>query len=121
MEYQVFLVLAAFAVFWFVVLYNRFVKKKNRLEEAWSGIDVQLKRRANLIPNTGFVQVQGQLNEIEDQIQYARRYYNGAAREWNIMVESFPSNFVANLFNFVQAEFFELDTVADREVPKVSF
>ena len=183
MEYQVFIALAAVAVIGFVLLYNRFVKKKNRLEEAWSGIDVQLKRRANLIPNlvetvkgytrheqrtldevtrlrtgsaapetvtersaeenkvtsalrhllavaenypelkanTGFVQLQGQLDEVEEQIQYARRYYNGAVRDWNIMVESFPSNLVANVFDFVQADFFEIDSIAEREVPKVSF
>ena len=51
----------------------------------------------------------------------ARRYYNGTTRNLNIVVESFPSNLVANMFKFVQAEYFEIDDVADRAVPQVSF
>jgi LemA protein len=39
------------SVAWFITTYNRFIKYKNRIEEAWSGIDVALKRRFNLIPN----------------------------------------------------------------------
>lgn len=183
MDSKVALVAAAFVVFGFIVIYNRFIKKKNRLEEAWSGIDVQLKRRSNLIPNlvetvrgymkheqgvlrevtelrtgaaagdsvtersaeesrvshvlqhllavaekypelranTSFVELQRQLDEVEEQIQYARRYYNGAARDWNVLVESFPSNLVANLFRFVPADFFEIDRAVERAVPEVRF
>jgi LemA protein len=49
------IVVAIFVLFlliaWFIGTYNRFIKYKNRIEEAWSGIDVALKRRFNLIPN----------------------------------------------------------------------
>jgi LemA protein len=71
--------------------------------------------------NENFLQLQNQLAEIEEQIQMARRYYNGAARELNIKVESFPSNLIANRFGFRQADYFELENAADREVPQVSF
>jgi LemA protein len=65
--------------------------------------------------------LQGSLSEVEEQIQFARRYYNGAVRDLNIAVESFPSNLVANAFGFKQAEFFELADPGDRAVPQVNF
>jgi LemA protein len=166
-----------------VVLYNRLVRLRNMVREGWSGIDVQLKRRANLIPNlvetvkgymghergllekvtglrsrsmqagslgekqlaenalTGglarlfavaeaypelkanqnFKDLQQQLSDIEDQIQLARRYYNGTVRNLNIAIESFPGNLVAGWFAFQTAEFFELEAPGDRAVPKVGF
>ena len=51
----------------------------------------------------------------------ARRYYNGATRNLNTMVESFPSNIVANQFAFQKREYFEIEEPADRELPKVAF
>lgn len=166
-----------------IVIYNKLVRVRNLVEEGWSGIDVQLKRRANLIPNLvetvkgymgherdllskvtelraqsmsvrdvaekgrlegqlsrslanvfavaegypdlkanqNFLNLQTQLSEIEDQVQLARRYYNGTVRNLNIQVESFPSNIVASVFNFTQAEFFEIEDPSDRAVPGVKF
>lgn len=171
-----------------ISLYNGLVDKKTRSEEAWSGIEVQLKRRHNLIPNlvevvkgyasheqgtfekvvsarnsaiqagqssatstaqaetvltgalrqlfalaeaypdlkanSNFLDLQEQLKELEDQIQMARRFYNGSARDLNIMVDSFPSNLVATRFNFIKFDFFELDpaeSIAVKQVPKVNF
>lgn len=168
-----------------VIAYNGLVKARQMMREAWSGIDVQLKRRADLIPNLvetvkgyagheqktfqevselrtraqgmprddvagraqvegmlgqalgrlfavaeaypelkanqNFIQLQGALATLESEIQMARRYYNGAARDLNIRVESFPSNLVAGTFGFRQAEFFEIEDAADRAVPDVSF
>jgi len=168
---------------WAVALYNTLVRKQNMVEEAWSGIDVQLKRRTDLIPNlvatvkgyashekttleevielrgraqesqsvgeaaqaqgllgsalgrlfalaesypelkadTNFRELHQTLNEIEEQIQMARRYYNGSVRELNIMVASFPSNLIAGRFGFSKAEFFELEDEAQRAVPEVTF
>jgi len=181
-----FLVLLALAVailLWAVLLYNGLVRMRNMVQEAWSGIDVQLKRRTDLIPNlvstvkgyaehekgtleevirlrglaqnaqgvgetaqaqgllgaalgklfalaesypelkanANFAQLQASLGEIEEQIQLARRYYNGAVRNLNIAVESFPSNLVAGRFGFEKAEFFELESPSERAVPKVEF
>lgn len=175
--------LVAVVAAWAIAVYNGLVRKRNMVEEAWSGIDVQLKRRTDLIPNlvstvkgyaahekgtleevirlrglaqnahgvgetaqaqgllgaalgklfalaenypdlkanANFAQLQATLGEIEEQIQLARRYYNGAVRNLNIAVESFPSNLIAGRFGFVKAEFFELENTAERAVPSVSF
>jgi len=181
------MVLAAIAavVFYAVTLYNRLVRTRQMTQEGWSGIDVQLKRRADLIPNLvdtvkgyagherelleqvtklraqvgnvpqgdvaergklegllsgaigrllavaenypglkadeNFLKLQEALAEVENEIQMARRYYNGAVRNLNVMVESFPSNLVAGQFGFAKREYFEIGNVADRAVPEVSF
>ena len=179
----IFLAVVAAFVFYVISLYNRLVSKKTLAEEGFSGIDVQLKRRADLIPNlietvkgymqhekstlenitawraraqgatsvddrlvaeagitkalagimmvaenypqlqasSSFVNLQGQLSEIENQLQMARRYYNGAARDLNVMVDRFPGNWIAARFGFTKKPFFELDNEADRQVQKVSF
>ena len=181
--FLVLLALVAGVLLWAVLLYNGLVRMRNMVEEAWSGIDVQLKRRTDLIPNlvatvkgyaahekgtleevirlrglaqnahgvgetaqaqgllgaalgklfalaenypdlkanANFAQLQASLGEIEEQIQLARRYYNGAVRNLNIAVESFPSNLIAGRFGFVKAEFFELENIAERAVPAVTF
>ena len=181
--FLVLLALVAGVLLWAILLYNGLVRMRNMVEEAWSGIDVQLKRRTDLIPNlvstvkgyaahekgtleevirlrglaqnahgvgetaqaqgllgaalgklfalaenypdlkanANFAQLQASLGEIEEQIQLARRYYNGAVRNLNIAVESFPSNLIAGRFGFEKAEFFELESPAERAVPKVEF
>jgi len=150
--------------------------------EAWSGIDAQLKRRADLIPNlvetvkgyaaherqtfdelarlrsvgqgkgdvaaraqteqaitaaigkvmavaeaypdlkasANFQSLQKDLADTEDQIQLARRYYNGTVRDYNVMIEQFPSNLVASFGSFKSAPFFQIDNEADRAAPKIS-
>jgi LemA protein len=171
--------------FYAISLYNGLVKNRQMVKEGWSGIDVQLKRRSDLIPNLlesvkgymgherdtleavvrlrnqaqavgdghpaerakvegmlsaalgkvfalaeaypdlkasqNFKDFQDALEDTENQIEMARRYYNGATRNLNTMIEQFPSNLVANQFGFQQAEYFELDNPADAAVPKVSF
>ena len=166
-----------------IYAYNALVSQKNLVAEGWSGIDVQLKRRADLIPNlvetvkgyashedklfrdiaelraksiaggsvadqsavgqamtaalgrlfaiaeaypqlkadANFRDLQDKLAGVEDEIQLSRRYYNGAVRTFNTMIESFPSNVVANFFRFVKAEFFDIGDAAQRETPKVDF
>lgn len=178
------IVIVAVAIY-AVSLYNRLVRNRQMVGEGWSGIDVQLKRRADLIPNLlesvkgymkherelleevtrlrgqaqaasnaspgerakvegalsqalgrllavaenypdlkasqNFLDFQNALEQTENEIQLARRYYNGAVRVNNIGVESFPSNLVANQFGFAKAEYFEIEDAADRAVPKVQF
>ena len=168
-----------------VYLYNDLVKYRQLTQEGWSGIDVQLKRRTDLIPNlmetvkgymtheretleavtnaraaatsaangtpeqraaaegqlssalgrliataeaypdlkanTNFLEFQTALQTVEDEIQMSRRYYNGAVRNLNVQVESFPSNIIANVFKFIKAQYFELENEADRQVPSVKF
>jgi len=72
--------------------------------------------------NANFTQLQTQLKELEDSIEYARRYYNAVVRDFNILIESFPSNVVASSFGFKQEEFFELEAPeVEKKPPKVSF
>ena len=60
------------------------------------------------------------LVEIEDQIQFARRYYNGSVRDLNNVIESFPTNVVAKMFRFVPAEFFEVANASERLPPDLA-
>jgi LemA protein len=181
--FYVLLAILAAAVFYGISIYNNLVRNKHLVDEGWSGIDTQLKRRSNLIPNLietvkgyathertafeevtklrtqamsttdigerghkegqltaalgrlfavaeaypdlkasqNFIDLQDDLSEIENEIQLARRYYNGTARNMNILVESFPSKIVANMFAFVTAKYFEIENPEDRAVPEVSF
>jgi len=169
--------------FYAIAIYNKLVKLKNLVAEAWSGIDVQLKKRYDLIPNlvetvkgyaaheketlenvtkartaaqqattvegqqvaeknlntalmnliavaerypdlkanTNFLELQATLQTVEGDIEKARRYYNGNVREQNTLIESFPSNIVANLFGFAKSVFFELENPTEKQNPQVKF
>ncbi len=75
----------------------------------------------DLKASANFQSLQNDLAEIEDQIQLARRYYNGAVRDYNVMTEQVPSNIIANWFAFKKANFFEIEDPDDRAVPEISF
>ncbi len=75
----------------------------------------------DLKANQGFLDLQKSLETIEGEIQMSRRYYNGAARDLNVKVDSFPSNLVARNFGFAKAGYFEIANDADRAVPTVKF
>jgi LemA protein len=64
--------------------------------------------------------LQQELSDLESEIQMARRYYNGAVRNLNILIESFPSNLIAGTFGFTHMDFFELDDAAERLAPAVA-
>ncbi|MCB0689542.1 MAG: LemA family protein [Saprospiraceae bacterium] len=175
--------IAAFAIFYLVGIYNKFVRKRSMMEEGWSGIDVQLKKRHDLIPNlvetvkgyakheqetlnqviearnsalkaegvkaqtaaenqlnsalanvfalseaypdlkanTNFLQLQQDLAAVENDVEKARRYYNATVRDNNIMVESFPSNMIANAFGFNLGEYFEIENISERSAPQIKF
>ena len=65
--------------------------------------------------NESFLELQKQLAEIENGIEYARRYYNAVVRDYNTATETFPSNMVASGFGFGGAEYFQLDSPRERE------
>jgi LemA protein len=184
-DWVVYGVLAAVLIY-VVIVFNRLVRQRNVVREAWSGIDVQLKRRTDLVPalvetvkgyatherslleevtakramsldaqaqgnvaqnaqatqqlgsavgrliavaeaypdlkaNTNFLKLQEQLSEIEEQLQYARRYYNGAVRNLNISIQSFPELLIAKPLGFSEQPFFELDDRAQGNNPNISF
>jgi LemA protein len=178
-------VIAAVLIY-IVIVFNRLVRQRNVVREAWSGIDVQLKRRTDLVPalvetvkgyathertlleevtakramsidaqaqgnvaqnaqatqqlgsavgrliaiaeaypqlkaNENFLKLQEQLAEIEEQLQFARRYYNGAVRNMNISIQSFPELLIAKPFGFSEQPFFELDDRSQAANPNISF
>ena len=94
---------------------------ENMLSRALGSIFAVSENYPDLKANSTFLELQQQLAETEEQVQLARRYYNGAVRDWNIMVESFPSNLIALGFRFQIAEFFEIDLATERAVPQVNF
>ena len=180
-----FLVLAgplALIGLWVVLTNNAFIRARNKVDEAWSGIDVQLKRRHDLVPNLvetvkgyaehesatlasvtqarsaamgagtraergaaeaqlsgalegvrvvaeqypelraaeGYRALQAELAELEDQIQAARRIYNGNVNAYNTRIQLFPNSLVAG-GSYTARELFQLDSPAERAVPAVAF
>lgn len=73
----------------------------------------------DLKSNENFLELQGQLKETEKLIANARQYYNACVRDYNTKIEAFPSNILASVGGFKHAEFFELESVQEREVPTV--
>ena len=172
---------------WGVSAYNNLVTLKNRVKNGWAQIDVQLKQRADLIPNLvntvkgyashesevftqvtaaragvvaaasnpstttaqraaaenqlsralfnlqataeaypqlqanqNFMDLQNQLKELENKIAYARQIYNDVVLKLNTAIETVPTNIIAGLFHFEQAQYLEADD-ASRQVPQVQF
>jgi len=168
---------------WAVFAYNQLIRDRNRVAQGWSDVDVQLKRRHDLVPRLAdvvkgyagyerallsslaelrtrglaethpaargavetnvsqgvqklvalvesypdlkasgnFLDLQKQLADTENQIQFARRYYNGAVNLYNTRIQRFPDLLVANGFGFKEAELFELDDAAEAAAPGVSW
>ncbi|GGH68843.1 LemA protein [Filimonas zeae] len=185
MEYTTWIIAGVLVLLliWVVSLYNRLVRGRTYMEEGWSGIDVLLKKRYDLLPNlvetvkgyaahetrllqevtalrtramqTGsvaekqvteqavtraignlfavaenypdlkasanFQQLQTDIGAIETELERARRYYNATVRDNNVLVETFPSNIIANTAGFKKGVFFEIDNITHREAPRVSF
>ena len=178
--YVVLGILAAILAF-VIILFNQLVGKRNMVNNGWADIDVQLKRRSDLIPqlvttvqayasherqlfedvimkrnaalqagdhpgargstesalaapvgklialaedypdlkaNENFKDLQTELAATENKIEMARRFYNGAVREMNVAVESFPGNLVAGAFGFGRRHFFEIE-MSDRALPEI--
>jgi LemA protein len=179
----IFGVIAVVVVLAVIGIYNSLVRLRNQVDNAWSQIDVQLKRRHDLIPNlietakgymtheretfesitkarsqamgasnvgeaskaegmlsgalsnfmlvvenypelkanANFLSLQETLTSTENKIAFARQGYNDQVLFYNNKIQMFPSNLIANSFNFTKRDFFEIENEAEREVPKVSF
>ena len=176
--------IATAVVLYAIIIFNSLVRTRQMANEAWSGIDVQLKRRSELVPNlvesvkgyathersvleevtrlrnaarevpaddvagraqaeraltaaigklvalaenypalkasANFLELQHELSNLEDELQMARRYYNGTVRYQNVLVQSFPGNLVAGAFGFGPRDYFEVSDAAERDVPQVA-
>jgi len=166
-----------------IFIYNRFIRLQTLAVEAWSGIDVQLQKRHDLIPNIvktvqayqvhektlleeitklradgiktnevdqlenieiklsqslgklfvvvenypelkaseNFLELQKELSKVENDLQKARRYYNGSVRNYNILVEQFPSNMIAKAFSHQQKKFFDIQNETEKAIPIINF
>jgi LemA protein len=168
-------ILAVIIIFigWIIAIYNTLVRLRNAVKNAFSQIDVQLKRRYDLIPNLvetvkgyaaheretleavtkarqqaidvsgldsvkerarveniltqnlkaneNFLKLQEELTTTENKISFARQFYNDSVMQLNNKTEMFPSNIIAGMFSFKQAEFFEVEEEAERKAPEVKF
>lgn len=176
-------VIVVLIVVYVIATYNRLVNLRTLIENAWSNIDTELKRRYDLIPNlvatvkgyaaheqqvfervtqartqamqshtdrseqardenqlaqamrgvlavaegypdlkasTQFLALQKELTNTENRIQAARRFYNGNIKDSNTLVKQFPSNVLARWFGFSEADYFEIESVLERQAVKVS-
>ncbi len=181
----IFIAIVAVVIIVLVVMYNGLVQAKNSVKNAWSQIDVQLKRRHDLIPNLvetvkgymkheretlesvtkarqqavdlsnasvadrakienflsqtlkslfavsenypdlkanqNFLGLQEEITTTENRVSFSRQAYNDEVLNLNNKTEMFPTNIIAGMFNFEQAEFFEIEDITEKEVPKVQF
>ena len=170
-------------IIWVIATYNRFIRLKNSIEEAFSTMDVYLKKRYDLIPNlvetvkgyasheketlervmkarniamgattmedkvagenmlsgtlkslfavaeaypdlkanANFMELQGELRRMEDEIANSRKYYNAVVKTYNTKREVFPSVIIAGLFGFGKKPLFEVSDAEERENVKVQF
>lgn len=177
--------LAVLLVVWVIGIYNTLIRTRNDMQNAWAQIDVQLKRRYDLIPNLvetvkgyakheretleavvkarqqaidvsaddlaqkaqaenalsqtlrslfavaesypdlkanqNFLALQEELASTENKIGFARQYFNDSVLRLNNQIQMFPSNIIAQMFNFKPGTFFEVAEEAQREAPKVAF
>ena len=99
---------------------NAQIKAENQLQQTLRSIFALSEAYPDLKANTNYLDLQQKLNEIEENLERSRRYYNGTVRENNTYGESFPGVRFAGMFNYQHFDFFETDE-ASRENVKVSF
>ncbi|MDP8218540.1 MAG: LemA family protein [Candidatus Theseobacter exili] len=75
----------------------------------------------DLKANQNFLALQEELTSTENKVSFARQAYNDQVLTYNTRTETVPTNIVANMFGFEKSDFFEIETPAEREVPKVTF
>jgi LemA protein len=75
----------------------------------------------DLKANQNMMQLTEELTATENKISFARQAYNDAVTAYNTKRETFPTNMIANMFNFIAATLFEIEDAAQKEAPKVSF
>lgn len=99
------------------------IMAENKLTSALNGLKVTLEAYPDLKANQNFLQLQGEISDIENKLAAVRRYFNSATKEYNNQVQTFPSNVVAGTFGFHKEIFFDLgENRAQLEnAPKIEF
>ncbi len=102
---------------------NDKIVAETRLSGALDGLKVAVEAYPDLKASQNFMQLQGEIADIENKIAAARRFFNSATKELNVATEVFPSNIVATLFNFKREPMFDLgeQRATAGEPPKISF
>jgi len=175
--------IVAFMIIFVIGVYNGLITLRNRCDNAWAQVDVQLRRRYDLIPNLvetvkgyakherevfqkvtearakaidagtvkeqgeaenmlsgalkslfavvenypdlkanqNFLMLQEELAGTEGKIAYARQFYNDNVMKFNLKQQVFPSNIIANMFNFNEKEYFEIEEPEARRPVEVKF
>lgn len=75
----------------------------------------------DLKANQNFMDLQGQLKAVEEDIANSRKYYNAVVKQFNTKCEVFPSNLIAGIFHFEKKPMFEVEAQEERQNVKVSF
>lgn len=96
-------------------------ESENVFQETLKSLFALSEAYPDLKADGNFLKLQEQLHELENNIEYARRYYNAVVRDYNTLTETFPSNIVASQFSFHRENFFEIEDGAARKPVQVSF
>ena len=103
---------------------NDKMQADTQLTSALQGLRVQIEAYPDLKANTNFLQLQGEISDIENKLAAARRYFNSATKELNTSIESFPTNMIAKNFGFTRQPMYELTAeqkVIMEEPPQINF
>ena len=103
---------------------NDKIQAENQLTSALAGFKVSLEAYPDLKANQNFLQLQGEISDIENKLAATRRFFNSATKELNNAVQTFPSNIFANMFGFHTEPMFEVpkeERAAYDKTPEISF
>lgn len=100
------------------------IKADQQLTSALAGLKVQVEAYPDLKANQNFLQLQGELSDIENKLAAVRRYFNSATRELNNAVQTFPGNIFAGIFGFKKEAMYEIEAsqrAAVEKAPEIKF
>jgi LemA protein len=97
---------------------NDKIQAENMLTSALSGLKVSLEAYPELKANQNFLQLQGEVADLENKLAAVRRFFNSATKELNNAVLTFPSNIFANMFGFHKEPMFEVPQEQRAEMDK---
>ncbi len=103
---------------------NDKIQADNAMSSALSGLKVAVEAYPDLKANQNFLQLQGEISDIENKLAAARRYFNGTTRDLNTSIQTFPANLVAGLFGFHVEPMFEVPSeqrAAIGKAPEIKF